>query len=75
MSKKGPSTFQERLHRIEGQIRGIEKQIDNNEEAQKVLIQIEAVISSLGSLKLEIVKKEIRNNLLSHVDDAISMLK
>lgn len=75
MAKTGPSTFQDRLHRIEGQIRGIEKQIENGEEAQKVLIQIEAVISSLGSLKLEIVKKEIRNNLLTHVDEAISMLK
>lgn len=75
MAKTGPSTFQDRLHRIEGQIRGVEKQIENGEDIQKILIQIEAVISSLGSLKLEIVKKEIRNNLLAHVDEAISMLK
>lgn len=75
MAKKGPSTFQDRLHRIEGQIRGIEKQIDNGEDSTKILMQIEAVISSLHSLKLEIVKKEIRSNLLAHVDDAIEMLK
>lgn len=75
MAKTGPSSLQDRLHRIEGQIRGIEKQIESGQEVQKVLIQIEAVISSLGSLKLEMVKKEIRNNLLSHVDEAISLLK
>ena len=75
MAKKGPSTFQDRLHRIEGQIRGIEKLIENNTETQKVLIQIEAVVSSLNSLKLEIVKKEVKDSLLKQLDSVVGMLK
>lgn len=75
MAKKGPSSFQDRLHRIEGQIRGIERQIENNEEIAKVLMQIEAVISSLNSLKLEMVKKEVRDSLIKQLDSVVSMLK
>lgn len=75
MAKKGPSTFQDRLHRIEGQIRGIEKLIEKNTEARLILIQIEAVISSLNSLKLEIVKKEVKDSLLKQLDTVVGMLK
>lgn len=75
MAKSGPSSFQDRLHRIEGQIRGIERLIDQKEDTQKILIQVEAVISSLSSLKLEIVKKEIKDSLLAQIDGAVSLLK
>jgi DNA-binding FrmR family transcriptional regulator len=75
MAKKGPSTFQDRLHRIEGQIRGIEKQINANEQTDKVLVQVEAVISSLQSLKIEIIKKEMKESLLKQLDNVVSMLK
>ncbi|MCC7290182.1 metal-sensitive transcriptional regulator [bacterium] len=75
MAKKGPSTFQDRLHRIEGQIRGIEKLINNEQDIHKVLIQIEAVISSLNSLKLELVKKQMKESLLAQLDSVVTLLK
>lgn len=75
MAKRGPSTFQDRLHRIEGQIRGIEKQIEEGKSVPEVLIQVEAVISSLNSLKLEMVKKEVKDALLKEIDSVVSLLK
>ncbi|SHE27071.1 metal-sensitive transcriptional regulator [Alkalibacter saccharofermentans] len=38
-----------RLNRIEGQIRGIQKMIENDEECKSVLIQLSAVKSALDS--------------------------
>ncbi len=75
MAKKGPSTLQDRLHRIEGQIRGIEKQLEEGKKTSDVLMQIEAVISSLNSLKLEMIKKEMKEALLKELDNVVSMLK
>jgi DNA-binding FrmR family transcriptional regulator len=75
MAKKGPSTLQDRLHRIEGQIRGIEKQLEEGKKTADVLMQIEAVISSLDSLKLEMIKKEMKEALLKELDNVVSMLK
>lgn len=75
MAKKGPSTLQDRLHRIEGQIRGIEKQLEEGKKTTDVLMQIEAVISSLNSLKLEMIKKEMKEALLKELDNVVSMLK
>lgn len=75
MAKKGPSTFIDRLHRIEGQIRGIERQLNAGEETKQVLIQLEAVISSLNSLKLEIVKKEVKDSIMAQIDGVVSLLK
>lgn len=75
MAKKGPSTIQDRLHRIEGQIRGIEKLIDSGADVDKVTIQIQAVISSLESVKLELIKKQMRENLSAQVDSLVSLLK
>lgn len=50
------SNIKRRLNRIEGQIRGIQRMIDNDEECGNVLIQIAAVrsaINRVGGLVLE----------------------
>ncbi|HRI05413.1 MAG TPA: metal-sensing transcriptional repressor [Candidatus Dojkabacteria bacterium] len=75
MAKKGPSTIQDRLHRIEGQVRGVEKLVENGEDTQKILIQIEAIISSLQSTKLELIKSDMKNALMAQLDSVVSMLK
>ncbi|HVX92583.1 MAG TPA: metal-sensing transcriptional repressor, partial [Candidatus Dojkabacteria bacterium] len=67
MAKKGPSSIQDRLHRIEGQVRGIEKLIEQNAEAEKIIMQLDAVISSLESTKLELIKAEIKKSLLAKI--------
>jgi len=75
MAKKGPSSIQDRLHRIEGQVRGIEKLIESNSEAEKIIMQLDAVISSLESTKLELIKAEIKRALLAKIDGVVSLLK
>lgn len=75
MAKKGPSTFQDRLHRIQGQLRGIEKQIEEDKPISQIMIQIEAVISSLNSLKLEMIKKEMKESILAQLDNVVAMIK
>lgn len=65
----------DRLHRIEGQIRGVEKLLQNEEPNEKVIPQIQAVMSSLESVKLELVKEQVRQSILSNLDEAVSLLK
>jgi DNA-binding FrmR family transcriptional regulator len=75
MAKKGPSSIVDRLHRIEGQIRGIEKLVNNDEPVEKISVQIQAAISSLESVKLELVKIQIRDKMIDQVDDLLKLLK
>jgi len=75
MPQKGPSTIDQRLRRIEGQVRGIEKMCQSGLEVSKILIQLQAVISSLESVKTELIKKEIKEKLLENIDSTIDLIK
>lgn len=75
MAKKGPSSIQDRLHRIEGQVRGVEKLVEQGEDVSKVLVQMQAIISSLESAKLELVKAQMKKSILAQLDIAVTMLK
>jgi DNA-binding FrmR family transcriptional regulator len=75
MPKKGESTIEDRLHRIEGQIRGVERMVESDQELDKVLTQLQAVISSLESVKLQLVKRSIKKNMEEKVLNVIDVLK
>jgi DNA-binding FrmR family transcriptional regulator len=75
MPKKGESTIEDRLHRIEGQIRGVERMVESGQELDKVLTQLQAVISSLESVKLQLVKRSIKKNMEEKVLNVIDVLK
>lgn len=75
MPKKGKSSLEDRLHRIEGQVRGIESMIKGQSESQKIVIQLRAVISGLESVKLELIKNQIREKIEKEVLGALDMLK
>lgn len=64
--------IQNRLSRIGGQIKGIDKMMKANEDQRKVMTQLQAVISSLESLKMELLKKEMKESL---VDDVMKTLR
>lgn len=64
--------IQNRISRIGGQVGGIKKMIANEEDEGKVMTQLQAVISSLESLKLEMLKKQMRESL---VEDVMKSLK
>jgi len=50
-----------RLHRIEGQVRGIERMIEGNRYCIDVLTQIAAVNTALESLAFEILDAHVRH--------------
>lgn len=65
--------IQNRVSRIEGQIGGIKKMINGNTSEDKVMIQLQAVISSLESLKLELVKKQMKESLIEDIRKSLSV--
>lgn len=67
-----PKRIQNRVSRIGGQIKGIDRMMKAKEEQKKVMTQLQAVISSLESLKMELLKKEMKESL---VDDVMKTLR
>lgn len=64
--------IQNRVSRIEGQVGGIKKMVKSNTSEDKVMIQLQAVISSLESLKLELVKKQMKESLIEDIKKSLS---
>jgi CsoR family transcriptional regulator, copper-sensing transcriptional repressor len=50
-----------RLHRIEGQVRGIERMVDDERYCIDVLTQIAAVSTALESLALQILDAHVKH--------------
>ena len=50
-----------RLRRIEGQVRGIEKMVDEDRYCMDVLTQIGAVTKALESVALEVLDEHVRH--------------
>ena len=50
-----------RLHRIEGQVRGIEKMIENDRYCIDILTQISAVSTALDSLAFRILDDHVKH--------------
>ena len=50
-----------RLHRIEGQMRGIEKMVDDDRYCIDILTQIGAVSTALDSLAFQILDEHVRH--------------
>lgn len=75
MPKKGKSSLKDRLHRIEGQIRGVERMIGQGEDSDKVITQLDAVTSGLQKVKLEFVKEQISEQMERKIFDTLDKLK
>ena len=64
-----------RLNRIEGQVRGISKMIEEDRYCGDVLIQLSAISSSIESLSLKILEKHlkhcVKNDVLEGHDEAL----
>lgn len=55
------ATLTKRLHRIEGQIRGIEKMVEDDRYCIDILTQIGAVSTALDSLAFKILDGHVRH--------------
>jgi len=68
-----------RLRRIEGQIRGIEEMISVEREPEDILIQLEAVrssvASSIASLIESMLKKEGKDKIILSEKEAKALLR
>lgn len=65
--------IQNRVSRIEGQVGGIKRMISANVDEDKVMTQLQAVISSLESLKLELVKKQMKETLVEDIRKSLGL--
>ena len=54
-------TIAKRLHRIEGQVRGIERMVEDDRYCIDVLTQISAVNTALDSLAFKILDEHVRH--------------
>lgn len=72
-----------RLKRIEGQIRGISRMVENDAYCPDILIQVSAVTSALNSFNKELlgchikgcVSEDIRNGKNETVDELITVIQ
>ncbi len=65
--------IQNRVSRIEGQVGGVRRMIGSNVQEEKVMTQLQAVISSLESLKLELVKKQMKETLVEDIRKSLGL--
>ena len=70
---KYPKRIQNRVNRIEGQIKGIKRMMMSDTDEDKVMIQLRAVISSLESLKLELVQKLMKESLMEDIKKSLGL--
>ena len=82
-SEEEYKTLINRLNRIEGQVRGIRKMVENDAYCNDLLVQLTAVENSIKSLSSHIlenhlymcVPRELENGELDTIDELISLFK
>jgi len=68
-----PKSIQNRINRVEGQVKGVKKMMTDGETNVKVMTQLQACISSLESLKVEMIKQEMKQSLVEDVKKSLGL--
>ncbi len=68
-----PKVIQNRINRVEGQVKGVRKMIAEGETNTKVMTQLQACISSMESLKVEMIKQEMKKSLVEDVKKTLGL--
>lgn len=63
------SKLSSRLKKIEGQVRGIIKMVENDEYCPKILIQVSAVNNALNSFNKELLACHIKNCVKADIEN------
>jgi DNA-binding FrmR family transcriptional regulator len=74
----GKDALVKRLHRIEGQVRGIEKMVDDDRYCIDILTQVAAVNTALESLAYKVLEDHVRHcvaGALTSGDEAAALEK
>ncbi len=82
-TKEEKKSINNRLNRIEGQIKGIKKMIDEDVYCNDILIQLSAVENSVKSLANHIlenhlyscISEDMKNGKLESIDELINIFK
>jgi DNA-binding FrmR family transcriptional regulator len=62
------AALKKRLHRIEGQVRGIERMVDDDRYCIDILTQVGAVKTALESMAFEILNDHVRHCVRDALD-------
>lgn len=63
------NNISQRLKRIEGQVRGIQRMVEEGRDCREIVNQVAAVKSALGSLNAVVLSCYVRNCLNSPEED------
>lgn len=74
MAKKSQLKEISQIHRIAGQIAGIEKMLKNKGKTESILQQIEAVKGNLKSLEKRILKDALKKIDSNNLEEVLSYL-
>ncbi|MGI6484557.1 MAG: metal-sensitive transcriptional regulator [Candidatus Dojkabacteria bacterium] len=70
---KYPVKIQNRIKRVEGQVGGVKNMILRGESDSRVMTQLQASISSLESLKTELIKQQMKESMLEDIKDTLGL--
>ncbi|HVC88651.1 MAG TPA: metal-sensitive transcriptional regulator [Gaiellaceae bacterium] len=65
---KDKNALIKRLHRIEGQVRGVEKMVEDDRYCIDILTQISAINTALESLAFKILDEHVRHCVAGAID-------
>lgn len=68
-----PKSIQNRIKRVGGQVEGVKKMIVQGENGDKVMTQLQASISSLESLKTELIKQQMKESMVEDVKKSLGI--
>ena len=68
-----PRNIQNRIKRVYGQVEGVKKMIVSGESGDKIMTQLQACISSLESLKTEMIKQQMKESMVADVKKSLGL--
>ena len=68
-----PKNIQNRIKRVGGQVDGVKKMIVSGQDAEKVMTQLQACISSLESLQTEMIKQEMKESMVRDIKKSLGI--
>jgi DNA-binding FrmR family transcriptional regulator len=60
-SSAGSVDLTARLRRAEGQLRGVQRMLDENADARQILVQLAAVKAAVDQVGLRLISRELRS--------------
>lgn len=70
---KYPTKIVHRIRRIVGQTNGVSNMIERGDSDSKVMTQLQACISSLESLKTELIKQQMKETMLEDIKETLGL--